>query len=769
MKLPNIQYQQRAATAKVDPRSYVRLGEAKASISKAVGDAAQEYYEQDAVSEMQASELNYNELMDDMQMNQSPSVLNSETGKREGAWVNGRKNFEQDEREIRQTVLEGMDNRMGKKLFNERANKRFSDRRNSNNARLIGLKKENDLATLQTVVDSNMGDKRFEPAREAIVQAAVVGTISETQAQSQIKKIFYEEKYYNFGLESDEVGSGKDLNKFREKVGSSSLKETDKKRLTAKADMQIIDANLGEMNSTIQDVESSDGGTPAKAYAAGRKRLDKIMRTSAKTLGGDESFKQRIYIANKIILDQYNVKVQKQAVLDKRQKNQNDYTKGYIGASPNNNEVAYSDNFLRPVMGYKRSGKSGYDNDYENPDPDNRAVTKDEFLSNANGVFDKYVSYAAKNGHQVQEMRSLLNTALTDKNGEQSILAAKGIYKLYKANPTSIFSDGKSDNMGMVATQIELAGGGEGSYKKAVSIMRKYNSLSKDERDALVGSKKDNDEYFDSKYEEVLEKLYPDSSLFSSAPATQRKYRLLARKSFNTQLSINNGIQSEALAATLMTMKTSWATSNTSGDEELMQNSPEATVIEGTHKGGGWLRRQGLAVVEKKFPKADTDTLRFEGVEKFDKQNPLYNMYIKVDGMDRLAGIIRFNRTKTPEYKAEKKQKEAEEKANFKNEEDNRLREEWNLENPKEVRERDKAEMTASGRGIEAGNPYGEDPSRLSPIGKAVKGFSEGMKGQASAAKIANKTIKAIRKKRLAKEEQTAKTRTRKPIYRGAP
>ena len=94
MKLPGIEYKQRGPLARVDPGSYLAIGQAQSRAAQAVGETAGHIYEQQSVSEMQEAYLNYTEQMDVWSDDQTSYTENEETGETEGSWISGPQKYQ---------------------------------------------------------------------------------------------------------------------------------------------------------------------------------------------------------------------------------------------------------------------------------------------------------------------------------------------------------------------------------------------------------------------------------------------------------------------------------------------------------------------------------------------------------------------------------------------------------------------------------------------------------------------------------------------------
>ncbi len=750
MKLPSINYKQRAALAKVDPMDYLRIGNAKAqglkTVGKLVEDAGEAYYKQESVTQMQTGELTYNESLDGIQQNLKPLVVNEETGKNEGAWLNGQKDFSQQEREIRQASLDKMTTPLAKKLFNERADRNLNQRKRTNTTQLLGFQKEHNVAILQTGIDRYVKAKNYEAAIDLVGQAFAVDTIKEGAAVKQVIELRYEKTNYDYAVEVDGIDSEKQLIQYRKNINNSYLKDVDKNKNIAAAETVILNKNRKSMDDVIQAVANDTDGTPLKAYAAGQAALDALKRKSAEQLGGDEDFKQDVYFSAKQVLERYYTKTVKgYQVLSDRDTKKRDYLEGRAVATSKFNVTALSDSFLIDKFNYTAKGASDYTRNFKNEDPSLNAVSDEDFLTNKLGKGDLYASFVERTGNQVPVLENTLNAALTSNNGELAYGAAAIAYKIGQAKPSALYAAGKKNNMSIINTQMELLGKGFDGIESAIETLKLYNKVSPEERVARIGNAGDNNKFFEDNFDNIIEKVYPDpnSSWYSmdSFPAAKRKYINSVKRSMETQLVINNGDQAKALQAAIITSKEKWSTSNVNGTYELMEFAPE-TITPNTVKDNTdtWRRDQITSELKAAFPDSgiDYDTLQIEAVQRFDKNNPAYKATATVDGMTISLGLVSFDETKSPKYIEQQQSIKDEKAANLRTEERNKNRIKWDKETPPSMR---------GGRGNR--NPYGVDPSKQTPIGKFVADFG---KGSSAASQLGQEAL-ALNKELAAKSK----------------
>jgi hypothetical protein len=761
MKLPSINYKQREALAKVDPMSYLRIGNAKAqglkAVGKLVGDAGEAYYQQESVTQMQSSLLNYNESLDELQQNLKPYTANEGTGKNEGVWLNGQDDFAKQERDIRQVALDNATTPLAKKLINERADRNLNQRKRTNTSQLLGFKKEHDVAALQTSIDRYAKAKNYDAAMEAVAQAALVGTVGDSVAQTQIEKLMYEKINFEYATEVEDIVSEKDLIDYRERVNSSFLKNTDKTKNIAGAESVILNKNRKSMDDVIQAVASDKEGTPLKAYAAGEAELDRLKRKSAEQLGGDEDFKKDVYFAAKEVLARYyETEVKGSQVLNDRFKNERDYATGKSVATSKFNEIALSDNFLRNKFRYTPKGKKDYTLNFNNKDPSLNAVSDEEFLTNRLGYADLYVSYVEKQGNQVPLLENKINAALTSNNGELANGAAAISYKIGQTKPSALYAMGKKNNMSIINTQMELLGKGFDGIDEAIKTLKQYNAVSPEEKIIRIGNAGDNNKFFEDNFDAIFEKVYPDPKSvpywFDVTPATKRKYMNAVQRSMETQLVINNGDQAKALQAAIITSKEKWSTSTVNGVSELMEFAPEDVMPnEVPNNTDIWRREQVISDFKAQGSTLNInyDTLKVEAVQRFDKNNPAWKATAEVDGMIVSLGLVTFDEAKSP-VAIEQKQEIADQKAaNLRTEERNKKRVEWDKENPvgsRRINVRSGVRVRTSVKT----NPYGSDPSKQNPVGKFISGYGKGSKAIAEAAQEGMKIIEAGKAKRKA-------------------
>jgi len=497
MKLPSINYKQREALAKVDPMDYLRIGNAKAqglkTVGKLVGDAGEAYYKQESVTQMQTGLLNYNESLDELQQNLKSYTVNEDTGKNEGVWLNGQTSFEKQEREIRQVALEQATTPLAKKLINEAADRNLNQRKRINTTQLLGFQKEHNVAVLQTGIDRNVKSKNYEAAKEHVVQAGLVDTISESETFKKIKELTYEQTNYNYATEVDSIQTEAQLIKYREDVNGSFLKDSDKNKNIAAGETVILNKNRKSMDDAIQAVANDTDGTPLKAYAAGQAALDTLKRKSAEQLGGDEEFKKDVYFAAKQVLKRYyEGAVKGSQVLSDRDAKKRNYQEGLTVATSKFNITALSDSFLLDKFNYTAKNSKDYTLNFNNEDPSLNAVSDEDFLTNKLGKADLYVSFVERTGNQVPLLENKINAALTSNNGELAHGAASVAYKIGQSKPSALYAAGKKNNMSIINTQMELLGKGADGAEDAIKTLKQYNAVSPEEKIIRIGSAGDN-------------------------------------------------------------------------------------------------------------------------------------------------------------------------------------------------------------------------------------------------------------------------------------
>jgi hypothetical protein len=192
-----------------------------------------------------------------------------------------------------------------------------------------------------------------------------------------------------------------------------------------------------------------------------------------------------------------------------------------------------------------------------------------------------------------------------------------------------------------------------------------------------------------------------------------------------------------------------------------MHNSPNDNVVNGNKNGGEWLRQQLEVDVKQNFGEdIDMDNVYIEAVDRFNANDPAYQVYQKTDdGMVRSLGVTKFDYTLSNEYINNQAELTKEQEANKRIAHVARLREEWELENPPETRNRTRM-------GIEV-NPYGRGPE-MTGAGKFVVGYGKGVSAQAQAAKRAKEVTAPMKEKRLKEEkEQQALAAQRYKSQRG--
>lgn len=759
MKLPNIQYQQRKPLARIDPSMYVALGRAQAQAAEAIGAAGesvgkvvQDVYDRESVSQMQDAYLNYSEQMDKYSQEQTSYAENEDTGESEGSWVNGTQRFDNYERDLRDTLSKKLTSPLARRLFAEKVNVQNVQNKKMNNAQLGTWQKEHEIAGVHTRLNRQVDNKKFGDARDTVVEAMTVGTISEVEAAKQVEAINYEEKNHNYSVGVDLIQTPQDAIDYRGKVEGSGLKPADINRHLGAVDDILINNFQAKMNNVILEAENVNG-SKVEGYSAGRAYLDSVMRTKANKLGGDNKFKEMVVSTSNTILNRYKSAVEKQTVEGLRIKRMNDLEAGNIIAGPDYNETEYADVFNTKYMNWQVDGKTGYIKDFKNPDPNQRAVKDSEFLNNDKGIMNRFVDYSAEGGHMPNTQRATIRAALTHGNSEQGIQAVAGISSLWRKNPFAVYRNGENDDFADIAVYSEMMGGTEDTNKNALNLWRKTNSMSKEMRDGFVGSRKDNDTFFEDNIDASLDKQFgqKDTAFYNfwsnTTPVMRQKFKVSARMAMNKFLPAYEGSKEQALNAALISMKGSYGTVlGVNGDFSIMHNSPNDAVVNGNKNGGKWIPQQLEADVKKNFGEdIDMDGVYIEAVERFNANDPAYQVYQKTDdGMVRSLGVTKFDYTVSKEYLDNQAELTKEQEANKRIAHVARLREEWELENPPETRARTKM-------GIEV-NPYGKG-SEQGIFGKAITGQARGRKAMAEQAKRSKAVTAPMKEKRLKDEK----------------
>ena len=759
MKLPNIQYKQRKPLARIDPSMYVALGRAQAqaaeaigSAGKAVGDVVQGVYDRESVSQMQDGYLNYSEKMDEYQQQQKSQTQNEDTGESEGSWINGTQRYDNYERDLRDTISKKLSSPLARRLFADKVSVQNVQNKKVNNAQLGKWQKEHEIAGVHTRLNRQVDNKKFDDARATVIEARTVDTIGELEAAKQLIAINYEEKNHNYSVGVDLIVTPQDAINYRKEVEVSGLKGPDINRHLGAVDDNLINNFQAKMNNVILEAENVNG-SKVEGYNAGRTYLDSVMRTKADKLGGDNKFKEMVVSTSNTILNRYKGAVEKQTVEGKRIKRMNDLEAGFIKAGPDYNEVAYADIFNKKYMNYQVDGKTGYRKDFRNPDPTQRAVTDKEFLDNDKGVMNRFVDYSADGGHMPNTGRATIRAALTHGDSEQGVQAVAGINALWRKNPFAVYRNGENDDFADIAVYSEMMGGTEDTNQNALNLWRKTNSMSKEMRDGFVGGRKENDEFFDDNIDTSLDKQFgqKDTAFYNfwsnTTPVMRQDFKVRARKLMDKYLPAYEGGRAQALNAALLSLKGSYGATGVNGEFSIMRNSPNDAVVNGNKNGGEWLRQQLEADVKENFGEdIDMDGVYIEAVERFNANDPAYQVYQKTDdGMVRSLGVTKFDYTVSKEYLDNQAELTKEQEANKRIAHVARLREEWELENPPETRERTKM-------GIEV-NPYGKG-SEQGVFGKALTGQARGTRAMAEQAKRAKAITAPMKEKRLKEEKE---------------
>lgn len=754
---------------------YVALGRAQAqaaeaigSIGETIGDVVQGVYDRESVSQMQDAYLNYSEQMDAYSQGQRSQAVNEDTGESEGSWVNGIQRFDSYERDLRDTLSKKLTSPLARRLFAEKANVQNVQNKKINNSQLGTWQKEHEIAGVHTRLNRQVDNKKFDDARATVVEAMTVGTISEVEAGKQVEAINYEEKNHNYSVGVDLIETPEDAIAYRKQVGASGLKGADINRHLGAVDDGLINNFQEKMNNVILDAENING-SKVEGYNAGRAYLDSVMRTNADKLGGDNKFKEMVVSTSNTILNRYKGAVEKQTVEGLRVKRMNDLESGNIIAGPDYNETEYADLFNTKFMNWQVDGKTGYRKDFNNPDPNQRAVKDKEFLNNDKGVMDMFVSYSADGGHMPNTGRATIRAALTHGDSEQGIQAVASIGALWRKNPFAVYRNGENDDFADIAVYSEMMGGSEGTNQNALNLWRKTNSMSKEMRDGFVGGRKENDEFFEDNIDASLDKQFgqKDTAFYNfwsnTTPVMRQKFKVSARMAMNKYLPAYEGDREQALNAALLSLKGSYGATGVNGEFSIMHNSPNANVVNGNKNGGNWLRQQLEADVKKNFGEdIDMDGVYIEAVERFNANDPAYQVFQKTDdGMVRSLGVTKFDYTVSKEYLDNQAELTKDQEANKRIAHVARLREEWELENPPETRER-------SRMGIEV-NPYGKG-SEQGIFGKALTGQARGTRAMAEQAARGKAISAPMKKERLAKEKEEqaiAAQRHKKKFERG--
>ena len=738
---------------------YVALGRAQAQAAEAigaageaVGDVVQDVYDRESVSQMQDAYLNYSEQMDNYSQEQTSYSVNEDTGEDEGSWINGTQRFDNYERDLRDTLSKKLSSPLARRLFADKVSVQNVQNKKINNAQLGKWQKEHEIAGVHTRLNRQVDNKKFDDARDTVVEAMTVGTISEIEASKQVEAINYEEKNHNYAVGVDLIVTPEDAITYRKEVEASGLKGADINRHLGAVDDQLINNFQEKMNNVILEAENVNG-SKVEGYNAGRTYLDSVMRTKANKLGGDDKFKEMVVSTSNTILNRYKGAVEKQTVEGKRLKRMNDLEAGNIIAGPDYNETEYNDLFVTKFMNKKVDGKKGYINDYNNPNPNLRTVTDKEFLSNDKGVMGRFVSYSADGGHMPNGPRATIRAALTHGDSEQGVQAVAGISALWRKNPFAVYRNGENDDFADIAVYSEMMGGAEDANQNALNLWRKTNSMSKEMRDGFVGSRKDNDEFFEDSIDASLDKQFgqKDKAFYNfwsdTTPVMRQKFKVSARMAMNKYLPAYEGDKEQALNAALLSLKGSYGTTGVNGEFSIMHNSPNDNVVNGNKNGGNWLRQQLEADVKENFGEdIDMDGVYIEAVERFNANDPAYQVYQKTDdGMVRSLGVTKFDYTVSKEYIDNQAELTKEQEANKRIAHVARLREEWELENPPEARERTRT-------GIQV-NPYGRG-TEISDVGKFVVGYGKGVRAQSQAAKRAKAITAPMKEKRLKAEKE---------------
>lgn len=738
---------------------YVALGRAQAQAAEAigaageaVGDVVQDVYDRESVSQMQDAYLNYSEQMDAYSQQQKSYAVNEDTGESEGSWINGTQRFNNYERDLRDTLSKKLSSPLARRLFADKVSVQNVQNKKVNNAQLGTWQKEHEIAGIHTRLNRQVDNKKFDDARATVVEAVTVGSMRETEGAKQLIGINYEEKNHNWSVGVDLVETPEDANKYRKDVEGSGLKDVDINRHLGALDDNLINNFQAKMNNVILEAENVNG-SKAEGYNAGRAYLDSVMRTKAPELGGDNKFKEMVVSTSNTILNRYKQAVEKQTVESKRIKRMNDLQVGNIIAGPKLNVVEYDDGFNLNVLNYKVDGKTGYIKDYDNPDPNQRALKDSEFLNNQNGAMTQFIDYSAAGGHIPKTGAAIIDAAILYGDSKQGVQAVNAISLMYRNSPTVLHRGNENKDFSDIATYVEMSGGAEGGSENALQLFRKRKGMAKEIADGFIGSRKDNNEFFADNVDAAIDAQYGEKDtafydlLTNTSAAMTQGFKVRARIAMKHYLPTYEGDKGRALNAALISLKTSYSATSANGDYSMMLNSPESRVPNGNVNGGKWIPQQLEADVKKNFGEdIDMDNVYIEAVERFDANDPAYQVYQKTDdGMVRSLGVTKFDYTLSKEYLDNQAELTKEQEANKRIAHVARLREEWELENPPETRERTKM-------GIEV-NPYGKG-SEQGIFGKALTGQARGTRAMSQAAKRAKAITAPMKEKRLKEEKE---------------
>lgn len=749
---------------------FVALGRAQAQASEAIGSAGktiggivQDVYDRESVSQMQDAYLNYSESMDKYSQEQTSYSLNEDSGEREGSWINGTQRFNNYERELRDSLSQKLTSPLARRLFADKVSVQNVQNKKMNNAQLGNWQKEHEIAGVHTRLNRQVDNKKFDDARATVVEAMTVGTIGEVEAGKQVEAINYEELNHNYAVGVDLIITPEDAIKYRKEVEASNLKGPDINRHLGAVDDNLINNFQAKMNNVILDAENVND-SKAEGYAAGRTYLDSVMRTKANKLGGDDKFKEMVVSTSNTILNRYKTAVEKQTVENLRLKRMNDLAEGNIIAGPKLNVVEYDDAFNVNVMNYQVDGKTSYTKDYDNPNPSQRAVKDSEFLNNQNGVMNQFIGYSAAGGHMPKTGAAIIDAAILYGDSEQGVQAVNAISVMYRNSPTVLHRGNENKDFADIATYVEMSGGAEGSAENALQLFRKRKGMAKEMADGFIGSRKDNDEFFADNVDAAIDAQYGEKDtafydlLTNTSAAMTQGFKVRARMAMKHYLPTYEGDKGRALNAALISLKTSYSATSANGDYSMMLNSPESRVPSGNVNGGAWIPQQLETDVKKNFGEdIDMDNVYIEAVDRFDVNDPAYQVYQKTDdGMVRSLGVTKFDYTLSKEHLDNQKELNKQQEANKRIARNAQLREQWELDNPPEARARTRI-------GIEV-NPYGRELTQ-SELGKAYTGFGRGTRAQSEVAKIGRAEQIKIRKQRA--EEKAARERPIKIGPRG--
>lgn len=737
MKLPTIQYQQRGPLARTDPGIYTALGNAQARAAQTITQVAGNIYEQESVSEMEGGLLNYSDQMELWRDQQKPYQEDAESGQMQGAWIKGPQDYEDYETTLRDEISQKqLTTPLAQRLFQKRASELNLRNKISYRDQLQSWQKEHQVASVYTVGGTYLNQKKFEQARTTYADAATVGTITESQAMKNINIINYEEKYFNASVEVDKLQTPQDAIDYREKVNAGSLKDPDKNKVIAAVDQRYLNARITDINNTIHEAESVKG-SKAEGYQAGVDYYEKLIRQSPQEVGGDEQFHNQQIAATYNVLARYKPLVVKQSVEDRRERNVSDWLSNRTISSPTHNAQSQNDYFATSVMNYKFDGATGFNKNFDDPNPINRGVTTPDFLDNKKGTMDEFINISTNTGFMPSLGEDILNASLTHNNAEYGSAAAYAAYRIGQDNPTALWRRGNNNDLVQVATMTEVLGGGEKASTDAVALWKQTVTMSSDERKMMLGSKKEVDTFFADNFEKQLEKQYQRDTPFwdfwtQTTPEQKRDYQNKARALMDDYVVINQGNLTRGLQSSIIALKGKYTADPVNGAYQIMRDGPMATVEDGTKNEGAWLREQLILDVKADYGNDyDTDYINVQPVEPFDPADPAYFVYDDNpdNGFRRLLSVEKFDYKQSAQYKELETADRTMEAANKRTAENAKLRAQWEIDNPPGTR----AKSTRRGTRIKQ-NPYGKEPG-LTSAGKKYQSYGKGVAAMMQPAK----------------------------------